>query len=409
MNLTDNYFNHARLISMGYGDAHANAIYNAQMLLENGTSQLIRCKQGPSEDDETEAVGIAAFTSDDPDELLLHDDILLPWWERFADALSSVTAGDHGYIHLVLNQVQLGKVVSRMLLQSFKTAPLKHLILTTNGLGSDGMEFVVKAVKMNATLEALSIRDNHIESENDAAFLVRTVSKHPKVGTLILEKCGIGQNNAVMTAIVPSLRYMEEVCLNDNCIGSHGAILISSCLASNPGIKFLNLDDNVLNNGDATMLAKSLKTNTKLWNLSLRGNRITQVGINTLSIAVHSTYGLNGISDSNHTCSIDAGVNSVLRYANSTIDPKTNRKVKILSSLGHISYLDDAPVEIMPKVLDLLQGKEFMDTSKYNGLDAVFRFIREWSMPLLYTSYIGPELRRSERTRKKMNMHYMGK
>ena len=111
---------HACLRSLGYGEAHATKTVLAQMLLTKGTSKLIRCKQGPPEDDERIEVG--AF--DNPEELLLHDDVLLPWWRKFAEALTSVAACEQGYIHLTLRQVQLGKVVSDMLLQSFKTAPL---------------------------------------------------------------------------------------------------------------------------------------------------------------------------------------------------------------------------------------------------------------------------------------------
>ena len=53
---------------------------------------------------------------------------------------------------------------------------------------SDGMKFLVNAIKMNATLEVLNIYDNRIESE-DATSLVRAVKKHRKVFALFLDKC----------------------------------------------------------------------------------------------------------------------------------------------------------------------------------------------------------------------------
>ena len=229
----------------------------------------------------------------------------------------------------------------------------------------------------------------------------------------------IGQDDDIMAAIVTSLNHLGEVSLGGNCIGSNGATLISNCLRSNPGLRFLDLGENLLNDDDAIMLAGSLKTNTKLRKLVLRGNYITQVGIRALSIAVLSLFDLNALHDSNHTCCLDIGEDDVLSKFNSFVDSEVNWKVKILGALvlhnegyTNIFHIEDAPIEIMPRVLAFLQeeeGNEVMDPSRYNSLNAGFMLMREWNMPLLYSSCIGPELRRSERIRKKMIMHYMGK
>lgn len=406
--LEDNNLNYARLLSLGYGEAHAREIVSTGRLLKQGTLKLNRRKQGPSRANETEMIRIAAFiygNYGNPDTVLLHDDILLPSWKTFADTLSSITTHDHGFIHIHLGQVHLGTVVSDMLLQSFKTAPLLSLTLKKNDLGADGIKFVVNAVKMNATLEALYIHDNHIESGNDAACIVRAVDKHPKVDRLTLENCDIGQSDAVMSAIVPAVFHLRQVSLRGNNIGSHGAILISSSITSNPGIEKLLLNDNLLNDDDATMFAESLRTNTKLRMLNLMGNHITELGINALSIAVLGTD-INAINDSNHTCWIFVGDGS--HRVNTFDDPKMNREEKMLNALCHLTAcdLDDVPVGIMPRVLDLLQRKVFPEF-EINDLELVFDFFREMSMSLLRTIRIGPELRRSDYIRKKMVMHYM--
>ena len=39
---------------------------------------------------------ISGFLEDEPDELLLHDDMLLPSWQKFVDALASVAVGERG-------------------------------------------------------------------------------------------------------------------------------------------------------------------------------------------------------------------------------------------------------------------------------------------------------------------------
>lgn len=63
-----------------------------------------------------------------------------------------------------------------------------------------------------------------------------------------------------MPAIAYSLNSMKKVSLNDNCIGSYGARLITPCLASKPDIEALHLDDNLLNDYYAGLLAMAVKS-----------------------------------------------------------------------------------------------------------------------------------------------------
>ena len=162
-----------------------------------------------------------------------------------------------------------------------------------------------------------------------------------------------------MAAIITSLNHLEQVSLQGNYIGSHGATLISNYLASDPGLNVLQLYDNLLNDDDAIMLAVSLKTNTKLRKLVLKENRIAQVGIRALCIAVLSLH------DSSHTCWLDVSKDNMLSKVNICVDSKVNWKVKILGALvvphnecyTNIFYTEDAPIKIMPRVMAFLQGK----------------------------------------------------
>ena len=94
-----------------------------------GVSKLTECKDMTPK--ETLSIELAAYGSDDTESILAHDDRLLPYWKKFADALSSVTTSERGYIHLIVRQMQLSPDVSDMLLSSSKAAPLKHLSLLT--------------------------------------------------------------------------------------------------------------------------------------------------------------------------------------------------------------------------------------------------------------------------------------
>ena len=67
-----------------------------------------------------------------------------------------------------------------------------------------------------------------------------------------------------MSAIVPAFESLKSVALKENSIGSHGAALISDCLASKPDIEFLYLSDTLLNDGSAILLAISLTKDSRL-------------------------------------------------------------------------------------------------------------------------------------------------
>ena len=93
-------------------------------------------------------------------------------------------------------------------------------------------------------------------------------------------------------------------------------------------------------------------------------------------------------------------------WINATTDPIHNKNNKFLLLLhdGGGKYLKDTPIEIIPMVLALLRST----AKKECELNVLFGFVREWNMPLLYTSCAGPQLRRSKRIHKKMVMKYMG-
>ena len=80
--------------------------------------------------------------------------------------------------------MQIGKVVSDMLLLSFKTAPLKSLYMVNSVVWSNGMNILVSALEAKAAPEVLQIIDNCIESEYDT--ITRTAMEHPKVCLLQL-------------------------------------------------------------------------------------------------------------------------------------------------------------------------------------------------------------------------------
>ena len=333
--------------------------------------------------------------------LLAQDqEILLPSWRKLATAIS---LSKRGSIALYITHMELSKEVQDILLID---GPLKQLILMNNNLfENDGVDDFVSVLNRDSSLEDLSILNNLIKREEDAQSLVNAMIDHPKLENIMLNSCGLGCNDSVMKSIIPLFGSLDGITLNGNQIGSYGIKLISECLASNPMLCVLQLKDNLLNDADAATLATSLKSNTNLRILKIVGNNITQKGMKSFHSAVQNLSSLNAMSDSNHNCLVIDG-DEKLSLLNTRNNPNHNKAEKLINVLGiqtNMRLLNNIPIELMPRVLYLLQGRGLFIPS----LCRTFMFIRQWSMPLLFTSCVGLELRLSERVRKKMVMDYM--
>ena len=382
-----------------------NALQSAQRLIMDGTTELEQYEL--SSESEELHVGIAAYDTNLSVETLLPHQVLLAAWAKFATAMSSITK--RGCITLCIQHMELSKEVFDLLLESVQASPLQRIVLVRNNLFENdyGVDFVVDVLKANSSINCMGIMNNLLESEDDAHSLTDALINHPKLDTIVLDRCGLGRNESIMKSIVPLLGSLDQIQLAGNQIDSLGVKLISDCLAMNPSVNTLSLIDNLLNDEDAAILANSLMSNTNLRILRIAGNSITQEGMKSFHLAVRNTSSFNAISDSNHTCCISDG-DEELSKVNIWIDPKFNETDKLFSVLRHQSnmhILNNIPIELMPRVLYLLQGRgfEFVD----RNLNPLFWFIRQWCMPLLFTSCVGLEPRRSERVRKRKVADYM--
>lgn len=161
---------------------------------------------------------------------------------RFTEALSSVAFGKRTCISFSLIQVQMSKKVMDMLVQSLKKAPVDSLYFYNNGLGNDGYNSLVQLLNTNTSVKSFHIELNPIQTEDVATNLSKAIADHPNVDDVVLNKCGVGQKDAVMKSILPLLCLkLKEVYLDGNHIGSYGAKLISDSLATNPTLQKLYL------------------------------------------------------------------------------------------------------------------------------------------------------------------------
>jgi len=300
------------------------------------------------------------------------------------------------------------------------------------GLDSGGIKLLTSVVEENTHLCNLSLRKNEIINESDTLSLVEAVGNHPGIHICSLDECSIGDQLPTSPEIVHTLFRLEAVGLGGNEINSKGAQIICEYLAINPSINYLDLDDNLFNDDDALLIATSLKSNTNLVDLSLRGNNFTSVGINTLYRSVFDDKSLSTVSDSNHTCelklfddgeSIPEGIDGDVLLMNdkhfepgelpdsarelfmmdadtdkgkavTSLQVQGRKKIKMLHALVgagrvgtnegavNMKYLNDMPIELLPEVLMF-----FQDASTYSGteeinIDMVFQLVRsrpEWA------------------------------
>jgi len=198
--------------------------------------------------------------------------------------------------------------------------------------------------------------------------------------------------------------------LDRNNIITGGGTEIPDYIAMNPPLKILYLQNNKLNDDDATLIARALKQNTNLQSLLLGGNNITAFGIEALYKAIYDPTKLNTLAGCNHTCNIEGcrieGSNC-FNDANleNTGDKRFNRGKKIHHLLinrhkegSNVQHLnaefedgdgDDSSLtlKIIPTVLETIHRYCTVGlflTKTITPLSITYEMLRGWKMPELY-------------------------
>ncbi|KAL7551116.1 hypothetical protein ACHAWF_014954, partial [Thalassiosira exigua] len=361
-----------QLISSGMDQARARNIGLIHHSLICSASKLIQCENNPTDEDEKIGIGAGCPGLDLP----VYDDVLIPGWKKFARALKSFSGRKD--IVLILDNVELTSRVTKLLLQSLKVAPVTGLVLGKLGLENEGVEFATNVLEVNDNMETLFISESLIESRRDVCPLIRSIMNHPNILVLKLDGCGIGGNDDVMREIVSLFESRVKVVRIDNDgIGSRedrdetngfarGIAIIGKGLIGNPSLKVLALENNSLNDFDATLLALALGENTKLRELRLKGNPLRRAGMFELCRALYNCDGtMNALYDSNHICKIDVDRDR-LSFLNTSNNPSVNRKAKLLCALNNCFQagsietkigvdLSNLHIKLMPFVLAFIQ------------------------------------------------------
>ena len=236
---------------------------------------------------------------------LRHDDVLVPYWQQFTNALKSHDGIiDEGFSCdrfsyeddrkgcFQLAGIELNTSVIDMIAPALSTCITS---LSLHGVGRGWIDLAMGVVGANASLKYLSCSAN--PSRMDHVFdLFSSVADHPTLSDLKLRKMCSGGAEGY------SLFVLAKVCLLDgdsgssktyrldfsgNSMRSNGATHIADAIASNSTrLKELDLTNNQLTDTDAQAIGEALRTNTTLEKLSVEENELTQIGVTAIRLGV---------------------------------------------------------------------------------------------------------------------------
>ena len=340
--------------------------------------------------------------------IIMHDDVLLPHWKEFADALQLLQLSKDLDYSLVISDVQLTSPVINILTPALVGKSIKTILLENNRFMNirEGIDFAIKCMKSNRTLKKFGWANTQIDNIDDVNHMVGAITSHPSIEEVRLEDC-FGENinsYVVLRTLLDSEKQFTSIDFDGNNIQTGGGTEIPDFIATNPPLADLLLENNNLNDDDAVLIARALKHNTNLKSLNLGGkggNNITKIGIRVLANVVYDSTSLDALSHSNHTCYFH-GIDLVdnIPVNSHILDRKDNRARKIYhllslrnregSNVHHLSLefddKDDISLKLVPKVLESVH--------RYNArahipkyvypLSIIYEIVRSWKMPELF-------------------------
>jgi Ran GTPase-activating protein (RanGAP) involved in mRNA processing and transport len=201
-----------------------------------------------------------------------------------------------------------------------------------------------------------------------------------------LTHCDLGSSPEILSVILQS--DVEYINLDNNNIGSLGAVKIAEYLESDPPIQHINLESNRLNDNDAILISQALQTNMNLETINLYSNDFTSIGVKALLISVFDSSSLNAISESNHTLGslyIFLQDNELEDCIDRLLELEGTEKIVLAlqDKDSLLKYLANVPVELIPEVLAFPQ--RVVNQPQHKHLNIVYSTMRWWNMPMLYS------------------------
>ena len=290
----------------------------------------------------------------------------------------------------------------------------------------------------NTSLKSLYILVDKLDDISVATSFSDAIRGHPTLSTIMLINCGLNNHPVVLRKIFEGCVEISSILLQgddmsedlrpDTRLAGDDIIVLADFIQSNPLTKILLFRHSDISNNDTVQLASALKKNTNLVSLGLEEANITEEGEKTLLNALFDPTSMDSIVASNHTCRVctyDTKNRSIVAQrppleqevlninlgGDYTIGQKIRKKVVLAlcgveGELFDLSHLNGLPLQLMPRVLELIQEHSQTRTEdsdddeneehapdearlhrkqlEKDALSRLFHTLRGWELPLLF-------------------------
>jgi len=326
---------------LGYEDwtpSIANFVYN----IKNITSQM---RRGELVNQSIYLNGCYSTTDDDnTDEanILRYDDQFVPYWKTFTDALQHTKidfdiSSANNRSHFAIHNIQLSSTILAMIALALQGKKIDIFRLWGNEYSSisDGIDFAIDVIQNNEIKDFQWVNTT-IDNMVHVTRLLEVLSTHQSLERIRLENCCCNAKGvdgySILCSIITQHAHILGINLDSNMIRPMGTHL-THFLTTNPPLNELSLQDNLLDDDDARLIANALKHNTNLRKLHLDGNNITNVGCTAIGSVLFDRSSLNSAASSNHTCMV-SGI-ELEGCTNNKYDlPERNKHLKIYALLS---------------------------------------------------------------------------
>jgi len=339
---------------------------------------------------------------------LPHHDMLLPHWKKLFKALHGQTSINS----LSLIGITLPTPVLDIMFPTIQTMNLNDMLLYNVGLGSEGYQYIASFLNHNSSLQYLAIVDSMLDDLSIASTFSDALKNHTTLDRLILNKCGLN-DIPILGEVLKGCRGYKVLGIIKDDLGSEGGALVANFIRSNHLIEKICMRSCNITDTETILLASALKENTHIMELHLQGNDdITEEGNKALLKAVFDPTTMDSIVESNHACMpftyqainlyqrppLEQELYAISVNNDMSIQQRIRKKV-ILALCGvdgglfDLSHLNDLPLQLMPRVLELIQGHTDARTQavrsrpiqlEKDALSRLFHTLRGWELPLLF-------------------------
>mmetsp|Transcript_13879 Transcript_13879/g.21552 ORF Transcript_13879/g.21552 Transcript_13879/m.21552 type:complete len:443 (+) Transcript_13879:114-1442(+) len=211
--------------------------------------------------------------------------------------LSNLPSEEHN-----IESSESSRKITSMIISSLKqNKHIKKLHITPQAVLHQSIPSSIASILYdNTVLTSLNLRGCGI-SHAGATKISCALASNASITVLDLSNNQLGNAGICSVALALELNStIQKLKLSGTNISQGGEAMVEA-LALNKSLEVLDMSRNLLDDVVVTKLARSLKLNTSLRQLSLRSNSFSTIGALCLSLALYDPKNLQTVLDCNHT------------------------------------------------------------------------------------------------------------